>query len=260
MDRETGDGAGKLGMIRQVMKAVGDFCFPSQCMICRKALADGQEKFCASCMGKILKLEQQLFCEGCARPLGRGADCPECDGRGVRPLKRIACLGKYEQPLRKLILDLKYGNRWGLADVLAGRMMGQDRIKEIMGRADCLVAVPMHWNRRLLRGYNQADLIARALGKISRLPVVVPVHRVRPTPSQTGIHSHQRRLSNMRGAFEMDRPELITRRHVVLVDDVMTSSATLRSVGRCLIKARPASLSAMVVAVADPRRQAFEAI
>lgn len=242
------------------MDAAGAFCFPAQCTICRQGLIEGEHHFCAACDQRLDDLSQKRHCPGCAHPLGDGAVCVTCGGRGIRPIRQIACLGKYAEPLRGLILGLKYRHRWGVADLIAGRMAEIHRVREVMGPADCLVPVPMHWRRRFLRGYNQAELVARAMGRQWRVDVVQPAVRTRLTPTQTGIRSHDKRLANQRGAFELERPELIHRRHVVLVDDVMTSSATLRSVARCLLAARPASICAVVVAVADPKRQAFEVV
>src|SRR5207253_2659559 len=116
-----------------------------------------------------------------------------------------------------------------------------------------LVPVPLHWRRQVTRGYNQAEVIARRLGKACTIPVVRAVRRIRNTETQTHQHSAARRAENMKGAFALIDGTKITGRHVTLVDDVWTSGATMQAMARVLKVAKPASICAIVVATADPR-------
>ncbi len=117
--------------------------------------------------------------------------------------------------------------------------------------------MPLHPFRQFQRGYNQAEVIARRLGS-SRL--CRPLKRSRNTPSQTNLHSHQKRLENLQDAFNLTDPTSIAGRRVLVIDDVMTSGATLQSIARTLVPAKPRSLHAMVLAIADPRGRQFESV
>jgi ComF family protein len=121
------------------------------------------------------------------------------------------------------------------------------------------VPVPLFFTRHIGRGYNQAELIARRIGKRCKIPVVKAITRVRPTETQTNLSPTQR-LENLRGAFGLISAKRIKGKHVVLIDDVMTTGATLQSAARAIEQARPASLCALSIAVADPKGRSFEAI
>jgi ComF family protein len=136
---------------------------------------------------------------------------------------------------------------------LAARLLAQERVKGVLQETQVLVAVPLHWRRQLERGYNQAEVIARWLGRKCGIPIARPVRRVRNTETQTHLHSHAKRAQNLREAFALVDGKPIAGRHVTVVDDVWTTGATMQAMARVLKAARPASLSAIVVAAADPR-------
>lgn len=188
------------------------------------------------------------------------APCPYCDDKGIHPFDRILRLGVFEDPLKHLVHQVKYHHRWPLAEFLAERLSQQERVKGVLTETDVLVAVPLHVLRHVKRGYNQAELLAKRLAKLNRLKVAKPAMRLRNTETQTHLHSHARREANLRDAFGLTNPKCIRDKHVVIVDDVMTTGATLKSFARCLKDANPASLSAIVVAIADPKRRGFEVI
>jgi ComF family protein len=192
-----------------------------------------------------------------------GQPCPYCQGQGLRPLERVVRLGVFEDPLKHLVHRMKYNGDWTLAEMLADRLCAHEPARDLLAQADVLVPVPLHPLRQVVRGYNQAQVIAARLvrsAKPRRIAVVWPAARTRDTGSQTRLSSNAQRVQNMRQAFALVRPELVADRHVVLVDDVMTSGATLRSLARALRRGRPKRLSAILLAIADPRGRGFEAI
>jgi ComF family protein len=176
------------------------------------------------------------------------------------PFERIERLAVYQEPLKPLIQRMKYEGKWPLGEVLAGWLAKQDRVRAVLEDADCVLAVPLHWRRQFVRGYNQAEVIARCLANHGKLKRVGGVRRVRDTETQTQLHSQQARYTNVRGAFALVDGRAVEGKRVVVIDDVMTSGATLQAVGRVLMKAKPAVLHAIVLAVADPKGRGFTAI
>jgi ComF family protein len=164
--------------------------------------------------------------------------------RRVEPaFARAAAYGSYESGLRELIHLLKYGGVRPAANVL-GRMLAEAIATLEAGfPADsvAVVPVPLHRTKLRQRGFNQAELIARAAMKISpsrdRLRLCAGVlERRRETTSQTGLTSHQRR-ENLRGAFGVAQPAAVKGREVLVVDDVYTTGATVSECARVLRRA-----------------------
>ncbi|HEY2584657.1 MAG TPA: ComF family protein [Tepidisphaeraceae bacterium] len=169
-------------------------------------------------------------------------------------------LATFDEPLKGLVHQVKYHRQWGLAEQLAGRLLAREPVKTLLTEVDVLVPVPLHFFRQFARGYNQAALLARCASKASGKPVVRPLKRVRHTESQTQIHSRKRRFDNLRNAFKLTDGTAVRGKRVLVVDDVMTTGATLKEVARALRTAKPASLSALVLAVADPKNRRFQSI
>jgi ComF family protein len=240
---------GIAGIVRGVM----DFWFPWACAVC-KAGYEGPGPLCAACAGALQKLEDEPSCGVCATSLPlHGSPCPYCRGKGAPNFERVVRLTSYHDPVRVMIRNLKYHRGWGLGEELAARLLARESVKALLQETQVLVAVPLHWRRRFLRGYNQAEIVAGWLGKRCGIPVVRPVRRVRNTETQTHLHSHAKREKNLKDAFTLVDGRALAGRHVTVVDDVWTTGATMQAVARVLKGARPASLSAIVVAVADPR-------
>ena len=159
------------------------------------------------------------------------------------PFAKAVAYGSYEGGLRELIHLLKYGGIPSAASVL-GRMLA-DAIKDLESDFPqgtvAVVAVPLHRAKRGQRGFNQAELIVRAGLKLQHPPgrlrlLAGVLQRKRDTRSQTGLTGHQRR-ENMRGAFQVARPEDVKGRPVLVVDDVYTTGTTVSECARVLRRA-----------------------
>jgi ComF family protein len=245
--------------VSHLLRDVLDFCYPHRCARCESASRG--PFLCDACDADLQQLERRAACDKCAKPLGGpGGACPYCEGAGERPFDRIVALGLFRDPLRHLIYNAKYHGRWPVAECLADRLLEQEPVKGLLSDVDCLVPVPLHRVRQMARGFNQAEVIARRLGKRCGKRVFDPAVRLRGTDSQIHLHSRTKREENLTDAFGLVDEWSIRERHVLIVDDVMTTGATLRSLARTLSAAEPASLSVVVVAVADPMGQDFEVI
>jgi ComF family protein len=233
-----------------------NLCLTPQCASC-DAPASGTF-LCTSCSSRLEALATAPACELCAMPLTlHDAPCPYCIGKGVRHYDSITALGRFEMPIQDLIHRMKYRGQWSIAEHLAERLMQKNRAIEVIGLADCIIPMPLHRYRRLQRGYNQANLIAR---RLSRDRIVRPAIRQRNTSSQVELRSAHQRAENMKDAFRLTDPKAIAGKNVVVVDDVMTTGATLQSLARALVPAKPKTLRAVVLAIADPKGRGFEVV
>jgi ComF family protein len=244
----------------RVVHEVLEFCYPSTCALCSALDAEGG--VCASCAAGLDRLAARGQCAACARPLpgGDASPCPYCKGKGMYPFQQMASLGVFEDPLKELIHVMKYQRRWTLGEQLAERLATLDPVRRVVAASDVIVPVPLWRWRQVGRGYNQSAVIARSLGAALGKPVVECVVRVRNTPSQVELKARDKRVENVRGAFRLKSDKRVRGRRVCVVDDVTTTGATLKEVGRVLAGAGPCGLNAVVLAVADPKGRGFEAI
>lgn len=247
-------------MLTRLLRDVIDFCYPGICAHCRLA-CDADGFLCEACLAGLSELEHAAACDLCAMPLAtHGAPCPFCQEKGVPHYDRIFRLGTYDDPLKNLIIQMKYHGRWPLGERLAERLLAQPRVAALLAGAEVLVPVPLHVVRQFRRGYNQAAVIAHHLRRRAGKPIAKPLARIRNTETQTHLHSREKRVENLRKAFRLMDAKSVRGRHVVVIDDVMTTGATLQTVARAMRPARPASLSALVIAVADPRGRSFQSV
>ena len=245
--------------LRGLLRDVADFCYPGRCAACDADTDEGGSWLCGECLVGLVKLESAPACGACGMPLVDPEDpCPYCEGKGLRPYDRVVRLATFQDPIKHLIHQMKYHARWPLAERLAGRLLEQRRVQELVAQADCLMPVPLHRLRQMSRGYNQADVIARFISRRSGKRVIRPVVRLRNTETQTHLHSRARRLENLKDAFGLVSERDVRGKHVLVIDDVVTTGATLQAVARTLKPAKPARLDALLVAIADPKGRDFQ--
>ena len=248
--------------IPRLVGHVLDFAYPGICANC-DATSGSSSHLCESCLAILDQMTHAPACEMCAMPLAsHGAPCPYCMGKGVPHFDRIIRLGVFEDPLKHLIHQMKYHKRWALGEFLAARLFATERSKGLLTETQAIVPVPLHFRRHVARGYNQADVIATKIARLNRhAPVIHALRRTRNTETQTNLHSHDKRVENVRGAFALRRAAKNLRgKHVIVVDDVMTSGSTMLEVARTLKHAEPASLCAICLAIADRKGRGFEVI
>lgn len=154
----------------------------------------------------------------------------------------VYAFSKYQGPLRRMILSKKYGKRtvfYGLADL----MSKQELLKHL--EVDCLVPVPLHWTRYLSRGFNQSEILAERLGGLLGVSVFTKVKRLKKTKFQSSL-SKEDRIKNVRSVFSVTDKEGLSNKHVIIVDDLYTTGATVISLAQEIAKSKPASIQVVV--------------
>ncbi len=225
-----------------------DIALPTLCVACREPV-DG-EGVCAACWARLSFIAPP-FCPRLGIPFiyDPGPDLLSMEAIANPPAyARARAAVRYDDVARTLVHALKYQDRTDLAPAM-GRWMARAG-RELLGEADALVPVPLHWRRGWSRRYNQSGALARVIERQSGVKLVSEaLRRVRPTQQQIGLTRAQR-ASNVQGAFKVasDRRALIQGRRVILVDDVLTSGATVDACARALLRARAASVDVLVFA------------
>lgn len=234
---------------RRRLRTGVDILLPPQCLSCRTMVA-GDNGLCADCWDAIDFLGPP-HCPRCGFPfefeLGEDVLCGACLRRPP-VYDRCRAAFRYADDSRRLVLNLKHGDRTYTAPALARMMLPAGR--DLFADAEAIVPVPLHRWRLLRRRFNQSALLANELGKLTGLPVQADaLRRVRPTPSQ-GRLSRSARRRNVRGAFRLSERgrTAIASRRVLVIDDVLTTGATVDAVARCLLRGGAAAVDVLTLA------------
>lgn len=247
-------------LVDSLRRKLGFTLLPPRCLLCG-ACADAARDLCSACARDLLR--NDIACARCALPLPLPAPlCGECL---ERPPAFDAALAPfvYTYPLDLLLTKLKFGR-----SLAAGRVLSELWLEALLTplamQSDpipsVLIPVPLHARRLRERGYNQAHELALPLARVLGLEFAPNLlQRVRQTPAQTNLDAPTRR-GNLRNAFEYMQPHqagienTAPPRHVALVDDVMTTGATLRECARTLKRAGVARVDVWAFARAPRRR------
>ncbi len=254
------------GPLSRTLEALTGFLVPAACLGCGRAL--GGERchlgLCIACRGRLAR--PAPGCAVCGEPIPAAAPAPgrpplppgwSCGAcrRLQPPFSLLRAAWSYDGPMAAVVRGLKFRR----LDYL-GAHLARDLREVAPGRGeafDLVVPVPLHWRRRWVRGYNQAERIARPLGRLLGVPCAELLRRRRATRPQTGL-VREERLANPRGAFALRGgrgrpvPSRARRRleggRVLLVDDVVTTGATLRAVAEVLRQAGAREVVALAAA------------
>ncbi|WNZ56765.1 ComF family protein [Microbulbifer sp. MKSA007] len=213
----------------------------ARCLLCGGA--SGEVGICSACTQELPALGRS--CRYCALPLAAAKDniCAACLQRPPA-LKKISAAWQYAYPINHLIQHFKYHR-----DLAAGHSLIQLAARQLgppEDMPDILTPVPLHWRRYWQRGYNQAQLIASGLGQYWCLPVDLQLLRKTTSTKTQSQLSRNQRLKNLSDSFAV-RGE-ISGAHIGLVDDVVTTGATLEIITRQLLTAGAKQVSAFVLA------------
>ena len=240
--------------LAEARDAIVSIVFPAACRICERLLTRASRiPICDICLGSFAPLPEKI-CVTCGRPLeayplreGEALLCPACK-TGQYEFDRARSYAIYEGALIRAIVLLKFEEMTPLGHWFGERLAELVRRGEEELAADVVVPVPLHRQRQRERGYNQADLIARPLARRLGLPCR-PVLLVRTKPRPDKLHlSLEERWSSVRGAFAAKPGSRVDNLRVLLVDDVMTTGATLDACARALRQAGARTVIGLTVA------------
>jgi ComF family protein len=228
-------------MFRHLLAGLADM-LPGQCAVCRAWPA---QPVCDSCVARFA--QPQPRCRRCGLPVPAGvSECGRCE-REPPPLDACHAAVSYEYPWSALITQFKFHGEPGWARTLATLMRSAPWVEPALERADLVLPMPLAAQRLAERGFNQALLLARSLApRRVRADLLL---RTRHTAAQSALGRDARR-ANVKGAFVIEplRAAELRGTRVVLVDDVMTSGATIFSAAAALRHAGAAHITAVVVA------------
>lgn len=234
-----------MSIFSNIISDVASLLFPPLCPVCRRPLGEGEQFVCTSCRYRIPvtgfwmepgnPMEQRFW--------------------GIVPVRGVAAFFWFSEgsDWRRLVHSFKYSGKW-----LFARRMGEWFGAELarsgsFSDVDVIVPVPLHWKKRLSRGYNQSELIAegmaRSMGAACRDDIL---RRARNTPSQT-LQDRNGRWANVSGAFAVRRPERLRGRHVLIVDDVFTTGSTVMACAEEIFRACGGDVTLSVATLAVSR-------
>jgi ComF family protein len=227
------------GWASRIGSALTGLFVPASCASCGGGLKrDATDRLCASCVASIERVVAP-FCPVCGVPgdtlraPGAAGRCDAC--RSGRQFAAARSFGLFEGRLRELVTRLKYSGDRRLADPLGNLLAGAVSEHLTVQDYEAIVPVPLHRDRLRERGFNQAYLLARPMAASARIPIINALQRVVKTTAQVGLQGEARR-TNVREVFSL-HPRArgrVTRRNVLLVDDVFTTGATADECARIL--------------------------
>lgn len=204
-----------------------DLFYPPRCTLCHAFVPSSRVKLCDSCSVWVLHqkpVRKKLrFADACFAPL------------------------PYEEPLRSSIHRFKFAGRVYYAPVYAD-WMAANILENAVHPFDCITYAPVSRRRKLRRGYDQAEKLARALAERLELPALRMLRKQRNNPPQSKTGTAQSRRANVLGVYAPVHPEAIAGKRVLLIDDIITTGATAEECARVLLTAGASSVSCAAIA------------
>ena len=225
-----------------------DFVFPNVCPCCNKSI-ENYKIFCTACFSKI-KFIQGTICYRCGKKLNTNLTeektlCANCLKK--RPIyDKARSVFEYNLPSKNMILKFKYTGK--IEYVYPFVKLMQQAGKDLFKETDVIMPVPMHWKRRLTRGYNQAGLLAQELAKQIKCPYDdTTLTRFKHTKKQEN-KSLEERNKNVKDAFKITDTNKVKNKTILLIDDVLTTGATVNNCTKTLKKAGAKAVFVLTIA------------
>lgn len=216
--------------------------FPRQCVVCGASLREGEEAVCMKCNAEMPRTGYHL----------REDNPVERMFWGKVPLEHATSYFFYHKgsDFRRIVHLLKYGGRRDLGEVMGRFMAAELLVAGFFDGVDVIVPVPLHPHRQRERGYNQSECIARGVSVVTAIPVdAAAVLRTKHTETQTRKSSCER-WENVKGIFSLCRAEAFAGKHVLIIDDVLTTGATVTACADAFRGVEGVRVSILTLAVA----------
>jgi len=238
-----------------LLKGIFDAVFSRECAVCASVLKKEESFVCGQCLSDV-KIIRPPFCKKCGRPfiseetLKYSPDhlCAGCRGKRLS-FHSVRAVGVYDGALRKLIHHYKFNGQRFLGEFLSGIMLENIREKFDSIDFDAVMSVPLHKKRLREREFDQSLLLSLNIGKNLDIPVITDnLIRNRYTRPQLELKKKER-FQNVKQAFTVKRKEEIKGKQILLIDDVLTTGATIHECARVLKKKGAKSVDVLVLSM-----------
>lgn len=222
-----------------MIDALIDFLFPPVCHCCGQRLVEGEKYVCSLCSLDFPRTNYHLYWTNNSAP---NSDLNPMEARfaGQLPFAHATAAYFYsrDSKLAELIKDFKYHKFPSLAQYM-GRLAARELFPTgFFSGIDFICPVPLHWRKRLRRGYNQAEMLARGLSEELSIPYTKDLVAVKGHKTQTRL-SREERLRNTRNIFRLRRADRYSGKHILIIDDICTTGSTMISAARACLDACP---------------------
>jgi len=231
-----------MNLFNNIVSDLMDLAFPNLCLLCEKPLIQGEKHLCMNCLYEIPKTNFKSFQTNLAAERFFGKISFEKATAGF--------LYQKESKVQNILELLKYKGEKELGDCLAGFTAAKLLSEGFFEDIDLLVPVPLHKDKAKKRGYNQSEWITKGLSRITGIPSdSTNLCRTKKNPTQT-TKSIWERWENTQDLFMLIDPNVFSNKHILLVDDVLTSGSTLAACGEVVLNASDAKVSFFALALA----------
>lgn len=217
--------------------------FPRCCVVCGRPLAKGEECLCTMCNIELPRTDYHLRKDNPVEKLFWGKV----------PLERATSFYFYRKgsDFRQILHQLKYGGQKGIGAIMGRYMAAELQQSGFFEGVDVILPVPLHKKKQQIRGYNQSEWIARGITAVTGIPIdTEAVVRRKNTETQTRKSSLER-WENVEGIFELQHAEALAGKHILIIDDVLTTGATTVECASCLTGIEGIRISVLTLAVAE---------
>lgn len=230
-------------LIKDWLSSFLSLLFPRCCIVCGSPLAKGEECLCTMCNIELPRTNYHLRKDNPVEQLFWGKI----------PLERATSFFFYRKgsDFRQILHQLKYGGQKEIGAIM-GRYMAAELLESgFFGGVDMILPVPLHKKKQQARGYNQSEWISRGVAAVTGIPIdTESVIRRKNTETQTRKSSLER-WENVEGIFELHHAESLVGKHILIIDDVLTTGATTVACASCLTKVEGIQISVLTLAMAE---------